>query len=146
MDTYASVMKMTFQRLMLVIASANGFQVFTDEIENAHLYIDSDLKTFTRVGPEFEFAGYNELKYGSLAKIVRALSGLPTIGRAWHLHLAETLRSMRFEQTRYDPNVYMRLAKDGQSCNYIRCHTNDITIMNLIKVSTPSLITESKGK
>ena len=82
---------MTFQRLMLVIASANGFQVFTDEIENAHLYTDSDLKTFTRVGPEFEFAGYNELKYGSLAKIVRALSCLPTIGRAWHLLLLKHL-------------------------------------------------------
>ena len=80
------------------------------------------------MGPEFKLAGIN-LEDGSFARIVRALYGLPTSGRAWHLHLAETLRGMRFMPTRYDPDVYMRLAEDEKSYDYLGCHTDEITIV-----------------
>ena len=36
---------------------------------------------------------------------------------------------MGFKPTKYDPDVYMRLAEDGHSYDYIGCHTDDLTIV-----------------
>ena len=58
MDCYASVMKNISQRLLMVIASANNFDVLTGDITNAYLYADCDVKVYTRVGKEFEIAGF----------------------------------------------------------------------------------------
>ena len=96
MDTYASVMKAVSQRLFMVIASANNYEVMVGDITNAYLYADTGVKVYTRVGPEFEAAGYKEFKNGSLAQIIRALYGLPSSGRQWHIHLSGTLRSIGF--------------------------------------------------
>ena len=129
METYASVMKAISERLLLVIASANNYELLAGDIKNAYLYANCDIDVYTRVGPKFKLAGYKELSEGCLAKIERALYGLPTSGQNWHIHLDETLRGMGFKPTRYDPNVYMRSNKDSSSYDYLGCHTNDITVM-----------------
>ena len=108
-NTYASVMKAVSQRLLMLIAANNKYDVLTGDIKNAYLYANCDIKVYTRVGPEFELADKNTpLKAESLAQIVRALYGLPTSERNWHLYLAETLIAMGFRPTRYDPDVYLR--------------------------------------
>ena len=130
MDTYASLMKAILQRLLLVVASANKRSVLTGDISNAYLYADCDVKVYTRVGTEFGLAGYPQLPTGSLAGVVKALYGLPSSGRAWHLHLSGTLRSMGFKATTYDPDVYIRKNKEGTGYDYVGCHTDDITIVS----------------
>ncbi len=105
MDTYASVMKAISARLLMVIASNNDYEVMVGDIKNAYLYADCDIQVCTRVGPEFVKAGYKELPEGSLAKVVRALYGLPTSRQNWCYHLADTLCGMGFTQTRYDNDV-----------------------------------------
>ena len=129
LDTYASVMKAISQRLLMVIALANDYQVLTGDIKNAYLYADCVIKVYTRVGPEFKIAGHKYLKEGSYAQIVKALYGLPTSGRNWHAHLAETLRGMGFRPTRYDPDVYIRRSKSHNGYDYLGCHTDDVTIV-----------------
>ena len=47
LDTYASVMKAISQRLLMVIALANDYQVLTGDIKNAYLYADCDIKVYT---------------------------------------------------------------------------------------------------
>ena len=127
LDTYASVMKAISQRLLMVIASANNYDAIVGDITNAYLYADADVKVYTRVGKEFEIAGFPELPNQSLAQIVRALYGLPSSGRAWHKHLAKTLRKMGFKPTRFDPDVYIRDIKEGTGWDYLGVHTDDVT-------------------
>ena len=62
----------------MVIAKANNYQVLTGYIKNAYLYADCDINICMRVGPEFELAGFKELKMGSRAKVEEALYGLPS--------------------------------------------------------------------
>ena len=69
MDTYALVMEAISQRLLLVIALANNYELLVGDIKNAYLYANCDIDVYTRVGPEFTLAGYDELPEGSLAKI-----------------------------------------------------------------------------
>ncbi len=133
MDTYASVMKAISARLLMVIASNNNYEVMVGDIKNAYLYADCDIKVCTRVGPEFVEAGYKELPEGSLARVGRALYGLPTSGRNWRYHLADTLRGMGFTPTRYDNDVWMRARRDKDGMligyNYMGCHTDDLMIV-----------------
>ena len=75
MDTYASVMKAISQRLLMIIVLLNGHKVLTGDIKNAYLYANCTIKVYTRVGGEFEIAGYKELPGGSLAAIDRAAYG-----------------------------------------------------------------------
>ena len=118
MDTYSSVMKTILERLLMVIAKANNFQVLTGDIKNAYFYADCDINICLQVGPEFELAGFKELKTGSMAKVEKALYGLPSSGQNWHSHLAGTLWSLGFKPARYDQNVFMHQNKAGSGYDY----------------------------
>ena len=70
----------------MVIAKANNYQMLTRDIKNAFLYADCDINICTPLGPEFELAGFKELKKlagfkelkrGSMANVEKALYGLP---------------------------------------------------------------------
>ena len=81
MDTYSSVMKAISARLLMVIAKANDYTVWTGDIKNTYLYADCDIKVCTRTGPEFELAGFPEIKDGSMARVVKAVYGLQSSGK-----------------------------------------------------------------
>ena len=85
------------------------------------------MKMYTRVGEDFEIAGYSYIPKGSLVTVVRALYGLPSSGRAWHVHLQRTLRKMEFRQAQFDPDVYMHSNSDDAGYDYLGVHTDDVT-------------------
>ena len=113
MDTYSSVMKIILAGLLMVIAKANNYQLLTGDIKNAYLYADSDINVCTQVGPEFALAGFKELKTRSMAKVEKALHGLPSSGWNWHSHLAGILWTLGFNPARYDQDVFMHQNKAG---------------------------------
>jgi len=84
----------------MVIVKANSYTVRTGDIKNAYLYADCDIKICTRAGPEFEQAGFPEIKNGSMEQVVKALYGLPSSVPNWHQHLAGTSWTLGFTPTR----------------------------------------------
>ena len=116
-------------QLLMVIAKANNYQVLTGDIKNAYLYADCNINICTQIGPEFELAGFKELKTGSMAKVEKALYGLPSSGQNWHSHLAGTLQTLGFTPARYNQDVFTHQNKADSGYDYIGCHTDDLLIL-----------------
>jgi hypothetical protein len=125
-DTYASTMKTISARALLLVASANKLEVLTGDISTAYLHASNTLKVAVRLGPEFEL--YDKALAGRpLASVEQALYGLAPSANRWAAHLADTLRSIGFRRTRFDPDVWIRRADDHYE--YIGTHTDDLMIV-----------------
>ena len=100
-----------------------------DPNTSAYLYAKCDMDVCTRLGDEF--AIFDEsIKPGTLARVYKALYGLPTSANRWHAHLADHLRQMDFKPTRYDPDVWIKYRDDTrQDLDYIGTHTDDLMIV-----------------
>ncbi|MGH7955026.1 MAG: reverse transcriptase domain-containing protein, partial [Gloeomargaritales cyanobacterium] len=123
LPTYASTVKGMSVRLLFMIAAINDLDVLSADIENAFVNAYTNEKIYTRAGPEF---GEHE---GKLVEIIKALSyGLKTSARRFHAHLADSLRSLGFKQTRYDPDVWYRDRGDG-GYDYLCTHVDDILVL-----------------
>lgn len=124
-QTYSSVVKGISVRLLQVIAHKNGMKQLMGDVGNAYPNAYTNEKIYCKAGPEFgELAGRTII-------IKKALYGLSTSGERWHKHFADTLRSFGFTPTRYDPDVWIRLHKDGKTYEYICTHVDDFCITSL---------------
>ena len=127
-DTYASTMKTISARLLMLLASANKLEVLTGDISNAYLYSKNTVPVAVRLGPEFEV--YDKALAGCrpLASVEQALYGIAVSGNRFSAHLGDTLRSLNFERTRFDPEIWLRRA--GSHYEYIGAHTDDLMIVS----------------
>ena len=64
----------------MVIAKVNNYTMRTGYIKNTYFYADCNIKISTRAKPEFELAGFPEIKDGSIAWLMKVLYGLPSSG------------------------------------------------------------------
>jgi Reverse transcriptase (RNA-dependent DNA polymerase) len=129
-ELYASNMHGVSARLLLLISAANNLTVMCGDIKAAYLYAKNMLKTYVKLGIEFNV--FDEtLVPGSLATVEQALYGLPTSAHAWHQHLAESLRSLGFKPSRYDQDVWLkeRVSETCPGYDYIGTHTDDLMIV-----------------
>ena len=60
--------------------------------------------------------------------IKKALYGLSASGADWHRHFSSTLRSFGFEPTRYDKDVWIRLAENKAHYEYVCTYVDDFII------------------
>jgi hypothetical protein len=129
-ELYASTMKGISARLLMLIASANKLDVLCGDIQSAYLYASNNLKTYVRLGKEFNVLD-DSIAEGTFATVEQALYGLPTSANRWHQHLAESLRRLGFEPTRYDQDVWYIKRKDTKDpgYDYIGTHTDDLMIV-----------------
>ena len=93
-DTFCSNVRTKSLRYLFAIAQMNDLSVISCDVKNAYLYAKSSAKTFTVLGKEFELAGLPGT--GQLAKIDKALYGLPTSGADWHTFLANVLDKLGY--------------------------------------------------
>ena len=130
-DVYASNMKTISARALMLIASTNKMDVLVGDIANAYLWAKTDMKIYCRLGEEFNV--YDEkIKPGTPAEVIQALYGIPTSSNRWHAHLANTLLSLSFRPTRYDPDIWIR--KNGNEFyDYLGTHTDDILCVRAIE-------------
>ncbi len=61
--------------------------------------------------------------------LVKALYGTKSAANRWHAHLADTLRSMHFASSRYDPDIWLRMRADQTGYNYIGTHMDDLMVV-----------------
>jgi hypothetical protein len=123
LDTYSSNMRGISARILMLIASANKLDVLTGDIKAAYLNATSDLDVVAKLGKEFTILDPN-YKTGSLATVEKALYGLSTSAKRWREALTNTIRSMGFDSSRDDADVWFRQTSYG--FEYIGTHTDDI--------------------
>ena len=126
-DTYSSVASKESVRLSFLISAINEMDLVSVDITNAYVHAECREKVAAIAGPEFgEYAG-------CVVLIVKALYGLKSSGAAWHAHLSERLRAMKFTPSRADPDIWMRevTRDDGtQYYEYICSYVDDLTIVS----------------
>jgi hypothetical protein len=121
-------MKSVSARVLMLIASRNNYKVLTGDIKNAYLYAKNKLKVYVRLGKEFNVYDEN-IKVGQLAIVEQNLYGIATASSQWHAHLSDTLLTMGFRPTRFDPDVWMRRGAKGEGYDYIGTHTDDLLVV-----------------
>lgn len=126
-DTYSSVASKESVRLSFFLAQHNEMDLLSVDITNAYVNAKCREKVATIAGPEFgEYEGY-------VVIIRKALYGLKSSGAAWHAHLSENLRLMRFIPSRADPDMWMRHATHGDGTEYYEylvCYVDDLIIVS----------------
>ena len=123
LDTRATVVKGISVRLLDVIADSQSLSVLCGDVGNAFIQAMTKEKIYTRCGAEFGD------RQGSIAVIIRALYGLTTSAERFHTLFSDFLRSLGFEPTRYDRDVWMRLRDDSSGYDYICTHVDDFKIV-----------------
>ena len=123
---YASVIKSEHFRMLLSIADANQLHVVTGDIGGAYLNAKTSEKVYSIAGKQFK---ENE---GRVILIEKALYGLKTSAAQWWKHLAGTLRSIGFQNSSVDDNVWMHPVLDEENnvvrYDYICVHVDDFAI------------------
>jgi hypothetical protein len=119
---YASQVKPMSVRLIDVIADKMELSQLCGDVSNAYVNSYTSEKCYVIAGPEF---GERE---GECIIIVKALYGLNASGADWHRHFATSLRNFGFQPTRYDRDVWIRLAKDKSHYEYLCTHVDDFKI------------------
>jgi len=126
--TYSSVVTRDSVRIAFLIAALNDLEILAADIGNAYLQAPAREKVHTTAGPEF---GPNNV--GKTVIIVRAMYGLKSSGAAWHAKFSETLRSMNFQPSLADPDVWFRPAtKDSgfEYYEYILVYVDDVLVVS----------------
>ena len=123
-DLYASNMKTISARALMLIAAANRYDVLCGVIGNAYLYASNTIPVWVRLSEEFTVFD-KSIKPGTPASIEQAQYSLPIGANRWHAHLSDTLLSMGFKPTHFDPDVWIK--KNGKDhYDYLGTHTDDL--------------------
>jgi hypothetical protein len=120
---YSSVVQLASIRLLNIIAKSQDLKCLAGDIGNAYLNAETQEKVYVICGKEFG----PELE-GRIAIVKKGLYGLKTSGNRWHAHFANTLHSMGFIPTRFDPDVWLRLRDDKSGYDYISTYVDDFLI------------------
>jgi hypothetical protein len=98
-------------------------------LSSACLHAKCDMDVHARLGDEF--ATFDKsVKPGTLARVHKALCGLPTSANRWHAHLADHRRQMGFTATRCDPDAWIKYRDDTkQDLDCIGTHTDDLMVV-----------------
>jgi hypothetical protein len=120
--TYSSVVSRESVRIAFLLAALNNLDILVADVGNAYLNADCKEKIWTVAGPEF---GSNE---GKVMLIKKALYGLKSSGAAWRELFASSLVELDFKNTYADPDLWIRLAIDGNDKYYemILVYVDDI--------------------
>ena len=102
--TYSIVVSRDSVRLAFMIASLNGLDIMSCNLENAYLNSTNREKIWFEGGIK---CGEDK---GKVLVVVRALYGLKSVVSACRAALAEALVRLGFKSTRSDPDVQIRAA------------------------------------
>ena len=123
-SVYSSVVSRDSVQLFFMLAPLDNLNILSADIQNAYLSAPMKERLWTKAGPEFgpEYEGRP-------CKIVRALYGLRSSGKAFHDYLSMHLRQLGFKSSRADPDVWMRpgLKASGEVYwQYVISYVDDI--------------------
>ena len=120
---YSSTVKGISVKLLHVIAHKQGLNDLCGDVDNAFVTAHTTEKVYCKAGLEF-----GEENVGKIVIIRKPLYGLASSAACFHNHFADVLRSFGFRASRFDQDVWLRLAKDKASYEYICTHVDDFCI------------------
>ena len=94
-------------RLAMFLAELNGLQLWGVNVGNAYLQALAKEKLYIVAGPEFEGL------QGHVLVMHKALYGTSSGGVCQLDKLLDILHQMDFEPSKADPDIWMKLSKDG---------------------------------
>ena len=122
-QVYSSTVKSISVQLLHVISHKANLEQLCGDIGNAFPNAYTNEKVYIpKAGVEFGE------RAGKCIVIKKALYGLCSSSERFHAHLADTLRSFGFAQTRFDNDVWIRLDESGKHYEYICTHVDDFMI------------------
>ena len=135
-NVYSSTVKGISVRVLHVIAHRMKLKLLCGDVGNAYVNAYTNELVYSKCGKEFG----PDLE-GKTVIVKKALYGLRTSSERWWSHFADTLRGLKFTNTRYDKDVWLRKSKCGTYYEYICTHSDDFmiasrdsqSIMNSIK-------------
>ena len=119
---YSGVVSLRNLRLTMFLAELNGLQLWGADVGNAYLQALIKEKLYIMAGSEFE-----ELR-GHVLFMHKALYGTRSGGECWHDKLSDVLHQMDFKPSKADPDIWMKLSKDGTDYEYIPVYVDDLAI------------------
>jgi hypothetical protein len=121
-DIYSGVVGMETIRYCMQVAAMNKLQVCAADVGNAFLYGKTREKVYVIAGPEFgEHAGKRMI-------IDKGLYGLRTSGARFHEHLAAKLRTLGFEPSKADDDLWIRAQDDHYE--FIATYVDDLLVFS----------------
>jgi hypothetical protein len=118
--TYSSTIKDISVRLLMIIATQNSLDMMVGNIGNPFPTAPCAEKIWTNAGPEFGN------RAGSKIILKRALYGLKTASRSFHEFFGDCLRSMGFQPSRADQDLWLRKSDNYNGYDYMATHVDDI--------------------
>ena len=106
----------------MFLSELNNLQLWGADVGNAYLQALTNKKLYIVGGPEFE-----ELQGHGLV-MHKALYGTRSGGACWHDKLFDILHQIGFKPSKADPDIWMKLSKDGNYCEYIAVYVDDLSI------------------
>jgi hypothetical protein len=119
-SVYSGVVSLRGIRLVVFLAELNALELWGADVGNAYLEARTKEKVYIIGGPEF---GALE---GHTLLIDKALYGLRSSGLCWHQRFADVLRSIGFNQSKSETDIWMR--ESNGLYEYIAVYVDDLLI------------------
>ena len=121
---YSSQVKPISVKLLHVIAHKQDLLQLCGDVGNAFVNAYSSELVYAIAGREFGD------KEGQVVLVRKALYGLAGSSAAWSAHFSASLRSYGFTPTRYDRDVWIKLADSKDHYEYLCTHVDDFMIVS----------------
>jgi len=118
-DIYSGVVAMNTVRVGFLVGEMNNLTACAADVGNAYLNSMTREKVYILAGPEF-----GPEREGKPLLVVQALYGLRTSAARFREHLATTLRTLGFKETKADADFWYR--DKGSHYEYIATYVDDI--------------------
>ncbi|WVZ03717.1 hypothetical protein V8G54_024523 [Vigna mungo] len=107
-ETFAPVAKMTTVRTILALAASKSWPLHQMDVKNAFLHGDLKEEVYITLP-----GGMSTLSPNTVCKLKRSLYGLKQAPRVWFEKFRSTLLGFSFNQSQYDPSVFLQRTPKG---------------------------------
>ncbi|KAI5321499.1 hypothetical protein L3X38_030570 [Prunus dulcis] len=105
-ETFSPVVRHTTVRLILSLASINGWSLRQLDVKNAFLHGDLDEEVYMKQPQGFEDSSHPEY----VCKLQKSLYGLKQAPRAWNAKFTGYLPSLGFKMSHSDPSLFVKIS------------------------------------
>ncbi|KAE8251482.1 hypothetical protein A4X13_0g3976 [Tilletia indica] len=123
-ETFAPTSRLQNMRLLFAVAAALGLDVHQIDYETAYLNAKLQNEIFMLPPEGMDLLGHDFLPDDAL-ELMLALYGLKQSGHEWHRVLREALKTLKFEQCKIDPTMFVR---EGDNPAILLVYVDDILV------------------